>query len=80
MLNGVQKYMVKTLVILILLFDGTLLQENYVLSRPMDVHECLLFADDHREAIATYTEFEDPIKNGFYLNDGRGTVQGFICE
>jgi hypothetical protein len=46
----------------------------------MDVHECLLFADDHREAVATYTEFEDPIKNGFYLNDGRGTVQGFICE
>ena len=47
----------------------------------MDVYECLLFADDHREAIATYKEFdEDPMKNGHYLNDGRGTVQGFICE
>ena len=73
--------MVKTLVVLILLFDGTLLQESYALSRPMDVHECLLFADDHREALATYKEFpEDPIKQGWYLNDGRGTVQGFICE
>ena len=72
--------MVKTLVILILLFDGTLLQEKYVLSRSMDVHECLLFAEDHREAIATYKKFEDSIKNGFYLNDGRGTVQGFICN
>ena len=72
--------MVKTLVILILLFDGTLLQERYDLSRPMDVHECLMFADDHREAIATYREFENSIRNGFYLNDGRGTVQGFICE
>ena len=72
--------MVKTLVILILLFDGTLLQENYTLSRPMDVHECLLFADDHREAIATYREFDDAMKNGYYLNDGRGTIQGFICE
>ena len=72
--------MVKTLVILILLFDGTLLKESYELARPMDVHECLLFADDHREAISTYKEFEDVMKNGWYLNDGRGTVQGFICE
>jgi len=72
--------MVKTLVILILLFDGTLLQESYALSRPMDVHECLLFGDDHREAIATYREFDDAMKNGYYLNDGRGTVQGFICK
>ena len=72
--------MVKTLVILILLFDGTLLKEEYQLSRPMEVHDCLLFADDHREAIATYKEFKDAMKNGWYLNDGRGTVQGFICE
>jgi len=46
----------------------------------MNVHECLMFADDHREAIATYKEFEDSLRSGFYLNDGRGTVQGFICE
>ena len=73
--------MVKTLVILILLFDGTLLKESYELTRPMDVHECLLFADDHRKAISTYyKKFEDPMKQGWYLNDGRGTVQGFICE
>ena len=72
--------MVKTLVILILLFDGTLLKESYELARPVEVHECLLFADDHREAIATYKKFEDVMKNGWYLNDGRGTVQGFICE
>ena len=46
----------------------------------MEVHECLMFADDHREAIATYREFDDAMKNGYYLNDGRGTVQGFICK
>tara|TARA_R110002049_G_scaffold49998_6_gene142212 strand:- start:1347 stop:1487 length:141 start_codon:yes stop_codon:yes gene_type:complete len=46
----------------------------------MEVYECLLFADDHREIIATYREFEDPMKDGFYLNDGRGTWQGVICE
>ena len=72
--------MCKTLIILILLFDGTLLREEYPLARPMEVHECLLFADDHREAIATYKEFNDAMKNAYYLNDGRGTVQGFICE
>ena len=72
--------MAKTLVILILLFDGTLLKESYELTRPMEVYECLLFAEDHREAIATYKKFEDAMKNGWYLNDNRGTVQGFICE
>ena len=72
--------MVKTLVILILLFDGTVLKESYDLTRPMEVHECLMYADEHREAIATYKEFDNAKKNGYYLNDGRGTVQGFICE
>jgi|TARA_R110002020_G_scaffold469309_2_gene694260 hypothetical protein len=46
----------------------------------MEVHECLLFADDHREAITTYREFMDPMRNGWYLNDNRGTWQGVICE
>ena len=72
--------MVKTLVILILLFDGTLLKEEYALARPMQVHECLMFADDHREATATYREFEDAMRNGYYLNDGRGTWQGVLCK
>ena len=72
--------MCKTLIILVLLFDGTLLKEQYELSRPMEVHECLMYADDHREVISTYKEFDDAMKNGNYLNDGRGTIQGFICE
>ena len=72
--------MAKTLILLILLFDGTLVQEKYNLARPMEIGECLMYADDHREAIATYKEFTDSMKNGWYLNDGRGTVQGFICE
>jgi hypothetical protein len=72
--------MAKTMIILILLFNGTLVKEKYDLSRPMDVYECLLFADDHREAISTYREFEDVMLNGWYLNDNRGTWQGVICE
>jgi len=72
--------MAETLIILILLFDGTLVKEKYDLARPIGVHECLMYADDHREVIATYKEFKDSLKNGWYLNDGRGTIQGFICE
>jgi len=63
-----------------LLFDGTLLQKRYELNAPMNVHECLMFADTYREAITTYRESDDPLKTGFYLNDGRGTWQGVICE
>ncbi len=46
----------------------------------MEVHECLMLGDDHREAISTYKEFDDAMRNAWYLNDGRGTIQGFICE
>jgi len=43
------------------------------------VADCLMFADDHREAIAIYKDSDDNT-SGWYLKDGRGTVQGFICE
>jgi len=70
--------MCKTLIILVLLFDGTLLKESYELSRPMNVHECIMFGNDHREVISTYKS--NGMNQGWYLNNGRGTVQGFICE
>ena len=72
--------MVKTLVILILLFDGTLVKERLDFLKPVEVHECLMYADEHREAIATYKDFDNAMRNSWYLNDGRGTIQGFICE
>ena len=72
--------MAKTLIILVLLFDGTLVQEKYELGREMPVEECMQYGDDHREAIAEYKEFKDNIKNGWYLKDGRGTIQGHMCE
>ena len=70
--------MAKTLVIMILFFNGELVLEKYKLSRPMEIYECLMFADEHREAISTYKG--DGMKQGWYLNDNRGTIQGFICE
>ena len=72
--------MAKTLIILVLLFDGTLVQERYELGREMPVEECMQYGDDHREAIAEYKEFQNNLKNGWYLKDGRGTIQGHMCE
>jgi hypothetical protein len=71
--------MVKTIVILVLLFNGDLLKEPLHLPSSVSVHDCFDYARMHIETIATHS-YDDPRGQGFYLNDGRGTVQGFICE
>ena len=63
----------KTLIILILLFNGELVKEKFELPIAMTAYECLDFADKYRETVATFKN------NHYYLNDGRGTIQGFIC-
>ena len=70
----------KTLIVLILLFDGTLIQEKLYFAKPVTILECLEFSDNHREEIATHFWVKDIMKSGYYLNDNRGTIQGFICE
>jgi hypothetical protein len=70
----------KTLIILVLLFNGTLLKEEVVLPAPTEVYNCLLYGDMYVDTIATYKEFDDPMLNGYYLNDKRGTIQGYYCE
>ena len=72
--------MVKTLIVLILLFDGTLVKEQLHFDKEVTVLECLEFADQYREEISTHFWVKDVMKSGYYLNDGRGTVQGFICN
>ena len=71
--------MVKTLIILVLLFDGTLLKEPLHFQVEVSVHDCLAYGDMQRKAIAAHS-WDDPRGSGWYLNDGRGTVQGFICQ
>ena len=68
--------MAKTLVILILLFNGDVLHGKIDFNPPTD--DCFGWGQAHIEAIATYVR-PGP-KQGWYLNDGRGTVQGFYCE
>ena len=72
--------MVKTLIILILLFNGEIVEEKLQFKKQMTVLECLEFADKHIEEIATHIWVKDVMKSGYYLNDKRGTIQGFICE
>jgi len=72
--------MVKTLIILILLFNGEIVKEKLQFEKQMTVLECLEFADKHMEEIATHIWVKDVVKSGYYLNDKRGTIQGFICE
>ena len=70
----------KTLIILVLLFDGTLLQEKIILPVKTDVHSCLNYGEMYVRSITTYKQSEDGKRNGHYLNDKRGTIQGYYCE
>ena len=66
----------KYLILLVLLFDGTLIEERLKFSSP--TNDCFGWGQAHIEAIATYVG--PGAKQGWYLNDGRGTIQGFYCE
>jgi len=80
--------MVKTLVILILLFNGTIEKQFLHFNPPIDVMECLALGDAYREVMSTHSWGEqsgaptfslDYMRQGWYLNDGRGTIQGHYC-
>ena len=81
--------MVKTLVILILLFDGTVLHDKLEFSPSVNVIDCLALGDAYREIFSTHSwgdqrgapDFSiNAMRQGWYLNDGRGTIQGIYCE
>jgi hypothetical protein len=69
----------KYIVLLILLFDGELITER--ISYPMSLR-CFDAGQAHIETIASYKELGltgEAKDQGWYLHDGRGTVQGFYC-
>ena len=66
----------KYLILLVLLFDGTLIEERLKFNPP--TNDCFGWGQAHFEAIATYVG--PGAKQGGYLNDGRGTIQGHYCE
>jgi len=81
--------MVKTLFILILLFNGTVLHDRIDFNPPIDVMDCLAFGNTYYELMSTHKwgdqhgapDFSiDYMRQGWYLNDGRGTIQGHYCR
>ena len=81
--------MVKTLVILILFFNGTVAREKIEFTHPISFLECVAFGDAYREIFSTHRWCDqqgapnfsiDAMRQGWYLNDGRGTIQGIYCE
>ena len=66
--------MVKEIIIIVLLFNG----ELRLPSMPFEgtVHECFAYGDQLRMKHATHNEEQ----NIWFMNDGPGTWQGFICE
>ena len=66
--------MVKEIIIIVLLFNG----ELRLPSMPFEgtVHECFEHGDKMRVELATYNQEH----NAWFLNEGIGTWQGFICQ
>tara|TARA_R100001132_G_C3187533_1_gene41040 strand:+ start:204 stop:455 length:252 start_codon:yes stop_codon:yes gene_type:complete len=83
--------MVKEIVLIILLFNGEMLLKPYdfIVGSSIrshwkgTVHECFTYGDTLREELSEYKEFGltgKAIDQGWYLYDGTGTWQGFMCN
>ena len=80
--------MVKEIVLIVLLFNGeTLLKShNLIIGSSSRSHvggtvmESLEYGDQLRFELSTHRWVdEDLMKSGWYMNDGSGTWQGYIC-
>ena len=66
--------MVKELVLIVLLFNGELSLPSFPFEGT--VHECFAHGDKLRVELATYNEE----RNVWFLKEGIGTWQGFMCK
>ena len=66
--------MVKEIILIILLFNG----EGRLVSFPFEgtVMECFAYGDKLRIELAIYNKE----RNAWFLKEGPGTWQGFICQ
>ena len=66
--------MVKEIILIVFLINGELSLPSFPFEG--SVHECFEYGDKMRVELSTYNEEQ----NAWFLNDGSGTWQGFICE
>ena len=66
--------MVKEIVLILLLINGELSLPSFPFEGT--VHECFEHGDKMRIELATYNNE----RNVWFMKDGSGTWQGFICE
>ena len=66
--------MVKEIILILLLINGELSFPSFPFEGT--VHECFTHGNQLRMELATYSDE----RNAWFLNDGSGTWQGFICE
>ena len=66
--------MVKEIVLILLLVNGELSLPSFPFEGT--VHECFEHGDKMRVELATYNNE----RNVWFMKDGSGTWQGFICE
>ena len=66
--------MVKELVLIVLLFNGELSLPSFPFEGT--VHECFKYGDKLRTELATYNDE----RNAWFLKEGIGTWQGFMCK
>ena len=69
-----RKVMIKEIVLILLLINGELSLPSFPYEGT--VMECFAYGDKLRVELATYNDE----RNTWFLNDGSGTWQGFICE
>ena len=71
--------MIKEIIVIALLINGELSLVSFPFEGNM--HECFAYGHKLREELSTHRWVEEDImKSGWYLNEGLGTFQGFICK
>ena len=66
--------MIKEIILIVFLINGELSLPSFPFEGT--VHECFEYGDKMRVELSTYNEEQ----NAWFLDDGSGTWQGFICE
>ena len=66
--------MVKEIVLILLLINGELSFPSFPFKGT--VHECFKYGDKLRTELATYNDE----RNAWFLKEGIGTWQGFMCK